>query len=72
MLVCPQCKGKTKVTDSRPNPDGHRRRHDCLDCKYRFTTQEIIVPAHPGRPTDLGPWNPTTFMGMVDTGGPGG
>lgn len=57
-LVCPACNHKgTTVLDSRPIgpfsgrilPDpaylgsGPRRRHQCNDCKFRWTTQEIAV-----------------------------
>ena len=46
-MLCPEC-GSTEstVTDSRPRgvdkiPYIYRRRR-CLDCKYKFTTHEIV------------------------------
>lgn len=42
-MICPKCKqNSTSVLDSRET-DGHkavRRRRECDDCKYRFTTFE--------------------------------
>ena len=33
----------SKVVDSRPTPDGSiRRRRECLSCKKRFTTYEVV------------------------------
>lgn len=44
-MKCPYC-GETdsKVIDSRPTEDGEkiRRRRECLSCKKRFTTYEIV------------------------------
>lgn len=43
-MNCPKCKGKTKVIDSRPTDRNTiNRRHECTDCKNRFTTVEIIA-----------------------------
>lgn len=43
-MYCPECKGRTKVIDSRSVPDKNavRRRRRCLDpgCGLRFTTYE--------------------------------
>src|SRR6185295_17292957 len=40
-MNCPFCgQADTKVTDSRPDSDGIRRRRECLDCNQRFTTVE--------------------------------
>ncbi len=40
-MNCPFCEqSDTKVIDSRPDPDGIRRRRECLDCGQRFTTIE--------------------------------
>lgn len=42
-MYCPACdKCDTKVIDSRSTDDGHsiRRRRECIDCQYRFTTFE--------------------------------
>ena len=40
-MNCPFCgQADTKVTDSRPDSDGIRRRRECLACGQRFTTVE--------------------------------
>lgn len=44
-MNCPYCDGPSKVVDSRPIPDGIRRRRECLDCGRRFTTHERLAPA---------------------------
>lgn len=42
-MFCPGCGGLTKVTDTRDvRPYGVRRRRECLRCKERFTTYEIV------------------------------
>lgn len=44
-MKCPYCGfEESKVIDSRPADDGERirRRRECLKCKKRFTTHEII------------------------------
>ncbi|RCW66330.1 transcriptional regulator NrdR [Saliterribacillus persicus] len=44
-MRCPHCQYKnTKVLDSRPIEDGRsiRRRRECEDCNFRFTTFERI------------------------------
>ena len=44
-MKCPTCDFKeTKVIDSRLNTDGTsiRRRRECLQCEYRFTTYEYV------------------------------
>ncbi len=44
-MKCPFCGyTESKVIDSRPAEEGStiRRRRECLDCKKRFTTYEII------------------------------
>lgn len=43
-MQCPDCGSlSTKVTDSRSCNDGTiRRRRECIDCKYRFTTYERV------------------------------
>ena len=43
-MNCPFCRSASKVVDSRPIPDGIRRRRECLRCGRRFTTHERIVP----------------------------
>ena len=45
-MRCPACSHlESKVVDSRPSEDGTsiRRRRECLDCGYRFTTYERLV-----------------------------
>ncbi len=44
-MICPKCKkDNDKVIESRPNKDGTsiRRRRECLECGYRFTSYERI------------------------------
>ncbi len=43
-MKCPACSYfDSKVVDSRPTPDGSiRRRRECLSCKKRFTTYEVV------------------------------
>lgn len=42
-MNCPFCGHEdTKVTDSRPDVDGIRRRRECLECGRRFTTVERV------------------------------
>ncbi|MCI6653311.1 MAG: transcriptional regulator NrdR [Ruminococcus sp.] len=44
-MRCPFCgHDESKVIDSRPADDGERirRRRECLSCKKRFTTHEVI------------------------------
>ena len=44
-MKCPFCgEIDSKVIDSRPTEDGEkiRRRRECLSCKKRFTTYEIV------------------------------
>ena len=44
-MKCPFCGyAESKVIDSRPTEDGEkiRRRRECLNCKKRFTTYEIV------------------------------
>ena len=44
-MKCPYCGyEESKVIDSRPADDGKRirRRRECLNCKKRFTTHEVI------------------------------
>ena len=41
-MICPKCKSPNLIViDSRPLKDEVRRRRECADCKYRFTTYEI-------------------------------
>lgn len=42
-MRCPKCGYEdSKVIDSRPTENKIRRRRECLKCKCRFTTYEII------------------------------
>ena len=42
-MKCPYCGFEdSKVIDSRPAEDRKRRRRECLSCKKRFTTYEIV------------------------------
>lgn len=42
-MRCPYCHyDESKVIDSRPSEDRKRRRRECLKCKKRFTTYEIV------------------------------
>jgi transcriptional repressor NrdR len=42
-MNCPFCDNPdTKVTDSRPDQDGIRRRRECLACGQRFSTLERV------------------------------
>jgi transcriptional repressor NrdR len=42
-MNCPFCTNPdTKVTDSRPDQDGIRRRRECLACGMRFSTIERV------------------------------
>lgn len=42
-MRCPYCHFRdSKVTDSRANDDGIRRRRECIGCGERFTTVEAV------------------------------
>ncbi|ADU31449.1 transcriptional regulator NrdR [Evansella cellulosilytica] len=44
-MICPSCHHNgTRVLDSRPSDEGHsiRRRRECEECSYRFTTFERV------------------------------
>ena len=42
-MKCTYCGyDESKVTDSRPSDDRIRRRRECMSCKARFTTFELI------------------------------
>lgn len=43
-MNCGFCGGNSKVVDSRPIPDGIRRRRECLRCGRRFSTHEKSIP----------------------------
>lgn len=38
---CPGCGSRTIVTNSRPGPEGVRRRRECTQCQQRFSTVEV-------------------------------
>ena len=38
-MKCPKCNGATHVVDRR----GQRRRRECNQCGYRFSTMEILA-----------------------------
>ena len=42
-MRCPFCNYEdTKVVDSRPSEEKKRRRRECVMCKKRFTTYEVV------------------------------
>lgn len=42
-MKCPECGYEdSKVIDSRPAENKIRRRRECLSCKFRFTTYEMV------------------------------
>ena len=48
-MLCPKChSSEDKVIDSRLMNNGEtiRRRRQCLNCNYRFTTHETIIPVN--------------------------
>jgi transcriptional repressor NrdR len=46
-MICPHCSHEdSKVTDSRTVNGNIRRRRQCLDCGFRFTTYERIQTAN--------------------------
>lgn len=42
-MLCVYCGEESRVVDSRPLPDGIRRRRECRVCGKRFTTHERLV-----------------------------
>jgi transcriptional repressor NrdR len=47
-MFCPKCNSeKTSVTDSRGDGGAIRRRRECQECGYRFTTYERVELALP-------------------------
>jgi transcriptional regulator NrdR family protein len=53
-IACPKCQGyRSRVINTRPltREDGVYRRRECLDCRKRFSTAEVVVvlDAHPPR-----------------------
>jgi transcriptional repressor NrdR len=49
-MPCPECKGKTKVIDTRLRDSVVRRRRECLDCQHKFYTTERITKAKKDTP----------------------
>lgn len=41
-MLCPKCQNKTKVYDSRPLDNTVRRSRECLKCKHRFASIEVL------------------------------
>lgn len=59
-MRCPFCQHRdSRVTDSRANEDGIRRRRECVSCGDRFTTVETVqlatlqIVKHDGRREDF-------------------
>lgn len=49
-MKCPKCGNiENRVLDTRMHQDGDviRRRRECLDCKFRFTTEENLLRSFP-------------------------
>jgi transcriptional regulator NrdR family protein len=43
-VICPKCKSKSKVYNSRPTDDGTiRRNRECLKCSHRYATIEVLA-----------------------------
>ena len=42
-MTCPKCEGKTKVLESRTVELLVARKRECLECGYRFFTEETEV-----------------------------
>lgn len=48
MILCPKCKARTNVYDSRISFEGNtRRKRLCPECSHRFATIEIIDGGRP-------------------------
>ena len=56
MILCPKCKTRTNVYDSRISYEGYtRRKRICPSCQNRFATIEVldedrVLTAKPGKP----------------------
>lgn len=47
ILSCPECKGKTRVLETRGQyPHGIRRRRVCAQCDRRWTSIEVIMASN--------------------------
>lgn len=56
-LACPTCGSRlSKVTNARDDAvgTGFWRRRECLTCKQRFTTEEVIRGVYPLRESSTG------------------
>lgn len=51
-MLCPHCHQPSKVIDSRAASDGWRRRRECLACRERWTTLEVVEQAVPQAAVD--------------------
>lgn len=40
-MTCPECNRKTHIVETRFDDDSVRRRRECRECGYRFTTLEV-------------------------------
>lgn len=43
--ICEDCGERSKVTDSRETDDGVKRKRQCPNCKKRWMTIELCLPA---------------------------
>jgi len=44
-VLCPKCKSKSKVYDSRSRSGTVHRYRKCLSCEHKFQTQEVLFKA---------------------------
>lgn len=42
-MICPKCSSKTKVTDSRVVDEMVFRKRMCIECGFKFTTEEMTI-----------------------------
>lgn len=42
-MLCSMCDAETKVIDSRSEVDCVKRRRECKECSFRFSTIEVDV-----------------------------
>ena len=42
-MECVRCYGLTRVLQTRWFEGGTARRRECMDCKFRFSTEERVV-----------------------------
>lgn len=48
-MTCPYCGGKSRVVDTRHNPDCTIRRYRCTECHSRFYTEESDIKLEIGK-----------------------